>query len=70
MRPLTLAGLALVAVGLFVAVRGASYRADRSVLRVGELEATIQEERAVPPWAGAVGVVAGVLLILADRRRR
>lgn len=69
MRPLTLAGLALVAVGLFVAVRGASYRTDRSVFKMGEIEATIQEERAVPPWAGAVGIVAGVLLILVDRRR-
>ena len=69
MRPLTLAGLALIAVGLFVAVRGVSYRKDRSVFKVGEIEASIQEERAVPPWAGVVGVVAGVLLILADRRR-
>ena len=69
MRPLTLAGLALIAVGLFVAVRGASYRRDRSVFKMGEIEASIQEERAVPPWAGVVGVVAGALLILADRRR-
>ncbi|MGH7517474.1 MAG: hypothetical protein ACREOC_08395 [Gemmatimonadales bacterium] len=70
MRPLTLAGIALIAVGLFVAVRGVSYRSERSVFKVGEIEASIQEERAVPPWAGVVGVVAGVLLILADRRRR
>jgi len=69
MRPLTLAGLGLIAVGLFVAVQGASYRTDRSVFKVGEIEATIQEDRAVPAWAGVVGVVAGVLLILADRRR-
>ncbi len=70
MRPLTLAGIALVAVGLIVAVRGASYRTDRSVFKVGEIEATIQQERAIPPWAGAAGVIVGVLLILADRRRR
>lgn len=69
MRPLTLAGIGLVAAGLFIAVRGASYRTDRSVFKVGEIEATIQEERTIPPWAGAVGVVAGVLIILADRRR-
>ena len=69
MRPLTMAGLALVAVGLFVAVRGASYRTDRSVFKVGEIEATIQEERRIPAWAGAAAVIAGVLLILVDRRR-
>jgi hypothetical protein len=68
-RPLTLTGLALVALGLFVSVRGASYRTDRSVFKVGEIEATLQEERSVPPWAGGIGVVAGVLLILFDRRR-
>lgn len=69
MRPLTIAGLALVAAGLFVAVRGASYRTDRSVFKVGEIEATIQEERRIPSWAGAAAVIAGVLIILVDRRR-
>jgi hypothetical protein len=69
MRPLTLAGIALVAAGLFVAVRGVSYRTDRSVFKVGEIEASIQEERAIPAWAGAAGVIVGVVLILAGRRR-
>jgi hypothetical protein len=69
MRPLTLGGIALVLAGLFVALRGASYRRDRSVFKVGEIEATIREERAIPAWAGAAGVIVGVLLILADRRR-
>jgi hypothetical protein len=70
MRPLTLVGLVLIGAGLFVGLRGVSYRTDRSVFKVGELEATIQEERTIPGWAGAVGLVAGVLLIAADRRRR
>jgi hypothetical protein len=39
------------------------------VFKVGEIEASIQEERTIPAWAGAAGVAAGVLLILADRRR-
>lgn len=69
MRPLTLAGMVLVAAGLFVTLRGASYRTDRSVFKVGEFEATVQEERRIPAWAGAVVVIGGVLLILAGRRR-
>ena len=69
MRGLTIAGLILVGVGLFVAVRGASYRTDRSVFKLGEIEASIQEERTIPAWAGAAGILAGVLLIFADRRR-
>ncbi|HEU5170802.1 MAG TPA: hypothetical protein VFU46_09700 [Gemmatimonadales bacterium] len=70
MRPLTLAGLVLVALGLFVALSGLRYRGERSVLRFGEFQASIEEERTVPPWTGGVAVVAGVALILADRRRR
>jgi hypothetical protein len=69
MRPLSLVGIVLVCAGLFVLVRGVSYRRDRSVFKVGEIEASIQEERTIPAWAGAAGVAAGVLLILADRRR-
>ena len=69
MRPLTLTGIVLVCAGLFVAVRGVSYRTDRSVFKVGEIEASIQEERTIPAWAGVVAVAAGVLLILGARRR-
>lgn len=69
MRPLILIGIVLVCAGLFVTVRGVSYRTDRSVFKAGEIEASIQEERTIPAWAGVVAVAAGVLLILADRRR-
>jgi hypothetical protein len=69
MRPLTLAGLALVCAGLFVGIRGVSYRTDRSVFKLGEIEARVAEERTIPTWVGAIGMAAGVLLILADRRR-
>jgi hypothetical protein len=69
MRPLTLAGLVLVCSGLFVAIRGVSYRTDRSVFKLGDIEARVEEERTIPTWAGAIGLAAGILLILADRRR-
>jgi hypothetical protein len=70
MRPLTLVGLALLVLGGFVLFRGLSYTSQKSVLKVGDFNATVEERQAVPPWVGAVAVVGGIVLIVAGTRRR
>ena len=70
MRPLTLAGLALLVLGGFVLLRGLSYTSQKSVLKVGDFNATVEERQTVPPWTGAVAVVAGIVLLVAGGRRR
>ena len=70
MRPLTIVGLVLIVAGLFVGFRGVNYRSDRSVLRVGEFEASVEERRAVPAWAGWAGAVVGLVLVGAGLRSR
>ena len=70
MRPLTLAGLALLVLGAFVLLRGLSYTSQKSVLKVGDFNATVEERQAVPPWMGAVAVVGGIVLLVAGSRRR
>ncbi|HUF36505.1 MAG TPA: hypothetical protein VMN37_11185 [Gemmatimonadales bacterium] len=70
MRPASLAGLALIAVGAFILFRGLTYTADRSVIKVGEFEASVEEQRAVPAWLGGLAVVAGLVLVVAGSRRR
>jgi hypothetical protein len=70
MRPLTLAGLALLVLGGFVLFRGLSYTSQKSVLKVGDFNATVEERQAVPPWIGAVAVVGGIVLLVAGSRRR
>jgi hypothetical protein len=71
MRLLILAGLALLGFGVYVLVHGVSYPSERSVLKVGEFEATYEEQRNVPAWAGALLGTAGVALIgVAVLRRR
>ena len=70
MRPLTLAGLALLVLGGFVLLRGLSYTSQKSVLKVGDFNATVEERQAVTPWIGAVAVVGGIVLLVAGSRRR
>jgi len=70
MRPLTLTGLALLVLGGFVLLRGLSYTSQKSVLKVGDFHATVEERQTVPPWIGAVAVVAGIVLLVAGSRRR
>ena len=70
MRPLTLVGLALLVLGGFVLFRGLSYTSQKSVLKVGDFNATVEERQGVPPWVGAVAVVGGIVLLVAGSRRR
>ena len=70
MRPLTLAGLVLLALGGFVVLRGLSYTSQKSVLKVGDFQAMVEERQSVPPWIGAVAVVGGIVLLVAGSRRR
>ena len=69
MRPLTIAGVVLIAAGLFVSLRGVNYGSDRSVLRVGEFEASVEERRAIPTWVGWTGAGLGLVLVLASLRK-
>jgi hypothetical protein len=70
MRPATLVGLVLVAVGGFILFRGLSYTSDRSVFKVGDIEASLEQKRSVPAWAGGLAAAAGLVLIVAGSRRR
>jgi hypothetical protein len=70
MRPLTLVGLALLVLGGFVLFRGLNYTSRKSVLKVGDFNATVEERQTVPPWVGAVAVVGGIVLLVAGSRRR
>jgi uncharacterized membrane protein len=70
MRPLTLVGILLVALGAFILFRGMSYKSKDEVLKVGDLKASVTEKHAVPTWAGGLAIVAGVVLIAGGMKRR
>ena len=70
MRPLTLVGILLLALGAFILFRGMSYKSKDEVLRVGDLKASVTEKHAVPAWAGGLAIVAGIVLIAGGMKRR
>lgn len=69
MRPLVIVGILLIALGAFVLVRGGSYTSKKDVLKVGDLKVTADEKESIPPWAGGIAIVGGVVLIAAGARR-
>ena len=72
MKPLTLAGVILIVLGLAaLAYQGFNYTSRETVIDMGPLHATADRERTVrlPPIFGAVAVAGGVALLIAGVRR-
>jgi hypothetical protein len=70
MRPLSLIGIVLLAIGAYVTFRGFTYSSKEEVLEVGDVKATVESKKAVPAWVGGIAIVAGVVLIAAGMKRR
>ncbi len=70
MRALVVMGALLVAGGLYVLIRSPSYSEDKSLFKVGSVEAKVTEERAIPPWVGSVALAAGVVLVVLGARSK
>jgi hypothetical protein len=70
MRALVILGAVLVAGGLYVLIRSPSYSQDKSLFKVGSVEAQVTEEHAIPPWAGGVALAAGVVLVVLGARSK
>jgi drug/metabolite transporter (DMT)-like permease len=70
MKPYMILGIVLAGVGVFIVLRGLNYGSDRSVVRVGDFQASVESRRAIPVWAGGVAIVGGLLLVGASLQRR
>ena len=65
-------GIILIAIGIIMLViRGISYTSEEKVADIGPLEINKKDKKTVgwPMYAGGVAVVAGIVLVLADRRK-
>jgi hypothetical protein len=70
MRATLISGVVLIVAGLWLIIRPPSYSHKENVLKFGDLEATVQEERPVPGWAGGLALGAGLVLVGAGFRKR
>ena len=69
MRVSLVLGVVLIVGGAILMARGLAFTSERSVLKVGDFEATLEEQRPVSPWLGGAAIAAGVVIILAGQRR-
>ena len=69
MRILQVLGAILIAGGLFVLIRSPSYSSEKSVLKIGDVEARVAQEHPISPWVGGAALAGGVLLIVAGVRK-
>ena len=72
MTPTRIVGMILVALGLVALLWGGFFWKDRhKVVDAGPLQITTEREKgvAIPPLAGAISIVAGVVLIALPGRR-
>jgi len=70
MRLPIIIGIALLGLGAFVLLRGASFTSRRDVVRVGDVKLTADQQQTIPPWVGGVVILAGVASIVAGARKR
>jgi hypothetical protein len=69
MRVLQIVGAILILGGLFVLIKSPSYSSDKSVLKIGSVEAKVSQQQSIPPWVGGAAVVAGVIFIVIGARK-
>jgi hypothetical protein len=72
MRPLTLIGAILVALGILALVyQGISYTKRDTIVDIGPIHATAEHEKTIPlpPVLGAIAIVGGVALMVAGAKQ-
>ena len=69
MRIIQIIGALLIAGGLYVLIKAPTYSSDKSLFKVGEVEARVRQHHEIPPWAGGAGIAAGLVLVVAGVRR-
>lgn len=66
-------GIALIIIGIAMLIfRGFSAQTEKEVIDLGPLEVNKKENRWVgwPVYAGGIAIVAGLVMVVADRKRQ
>jgi hypothetical protein len=73
MKPVAIAGVVLIALGLVALVfQGVSYTSRETIIDIGPLHATADQQKTLPlsPVLGIVAVAGGVALLVTAQRKR
>jgi uncharacterized membrane protein len=70
MRTPVIVGVILIILGGIILVSGGSFTTREKVLEVGDLTLSADEKQTIPPWAGILSIVAGVVVIGAGARKK
>lgn len=70
MKASLIAGVVLIAAGIVLILAPPHFSRERSVFKVGQLEARMQEDRPLPGWVGGVVLGAGIVLVGAGLVKR
>ena len=62
-------GALLIAGGLYILIKAPTYSQDKPVLKVGPLEAKVEQQHEIPPWVGGAALAVGVVLVVAGATR-
>lgn len=63
MRTALIAGLILIAGGIFLILRPVHYSAEQTAVKLGSFQAQVRHERELPGWVGGAVLGAGVVLL-------
>ena len=66
------AGIVLIVIGIAMLIfRGFSVQTEKEVIDLGPLEVNIKENKWIgwPVYAGGIAMVAGVIMVVADRKK-
>jgi uncharacterized membrane protein YidH (DUF202 family) len=72
MKPISIVGVILIAVGVLVLVyQGITYTKRETIVDLGPIQATADRQKTVPlpPIVGIVTIVGGVALLIAGSRK-
>jgi hypothetical protein len=67
---LILAGILLIALGAAGFTGKLNFTQDKEVVKIGDLSATVKEDKTVPQWIGGFGVLIGLGLVAAGAMRK
>ena len=70
MKASFIAGLVLIAAGIFLILRPPHYSSEQSVVKLGQFEAKMQQDRPIPTWVGGAVLGAGIVLLGAGLLKR